>query len=114
MNDWVLVKMDPQSERTISGILYKPDGAYETILRTGFVVDVGPGPLAKKGEDRYLDFHVPTGLEKGDGVVFNDIIATKTKTAEAVRQAALGKDECLIRPNDVLLVFDREHPPRFE
>lgn len=114
MNDWILVKMDPDSNKTLSGTLYKPDEAYETALRTGKVMAVGPGPLAKKGEDRYLDFRIPVGVEVGEGVVFNRVIAIKTKTAEALHQVVLEEDEALIRPNDILLAFDHSNPPVFE
>jgi len=113
MNDWILVKMDPDSNKTLSGTLFKPDEAYETALRTGKVIAVGPGPMAKKGEE-YLGFRIPTGLEPGDGVVFNRVVASLTKTAEALHQHALEEDEALIRPNDVMLVFDHNDPPRFE
>jgi len=113
MNDWILVKMDPDSKKTLSGTLFKPDEAYETAMRTGRVIDVGPGPMAKQ-HGQCLGFRVPTGLEPGDGVLFNRIIASRTKTAEALHQAILEEDECLIRPADILIVFDHNDPPRFE
>jgi co-chaperonin GroES (HSP10) len=104
--------MDPDTTKMASGLV-RPEGAFDTILRTGVVVAVGPGTVAKKG-DRYLDKTIPTGLEPGDGVVFNRVVASMTKTAEALHQAVLSKDECLIRPNDVMLVYDRKEPVRFE
>jgi len=114
LNDWVLVQMDPEDNKVSGGLLVRPDIALTTILRTGVVKAVGPGPVAKKGSDTYLDKTVPTGLEPGDGVVFNRVIASMTKTAEALHQAVLSENEALIRPNDILLVYDRKEPLRFE
>ena len=112
LNDWLLVKMDPESNVMGSGLV-KPDGAYESVLRTGKVMATGPGMLAKKDSDTYIDQRIPTGLEVGDGVVFNRFLASRTKIAAALQQAALSPDEALIRPNDELVVFDHKNPPRF-
>ena len=105
----ILVKMDPDSDKVADGLLFKPEGAYDSILRTGEVIDVGPGAISPKNGER-----VPTGVEKGDGVVFNRFIAGHTKTAEALHQFTLSKDEAIIKPNDVLLVYDRKDPPKIE
>lgn len=105
----ILVKMDPDSEKTAGGLLIKPDGALDSILRTGEVIGVGPGAVSPK-----TGKNVPTGVELGEGVVFNRFIAANTKTAEALHQFALSKDEAFIKPADVLLVFDRKDPPKIE
>lgn len=107
MGDRILLRMDPESNKVASGLLFKPDDAHETILRTGEVIDVGPGRWAEKENKR-----IPVGVEIGEGVVFVKFVATSTKTAESL-QAHLSKDEALITPNDILLVYDRKDPPRF-
>jgi co-chaperonin GroES (HSP10) len=114
MNDWILVKMDPDSDKTLSGSLFRPENAYETALCTGEVKAVGPGPLARKNEDVYLDKRIPVGVEPGEGVVFNRVVAKLTKTAESLHQFVLEEDEALLRPNDIMLVYDRKEKPRFE
>lgn len=112
MGDNILVRMDAESNRTASGVLFKPDDALETILRTGEVIAVGPGKFAKRG-DQDLNTRVPICVEVGEGVVFNRFVATHTKTAEALHQFALDKDEALIKPSDILLVYDRKEPINF-
>ena len=42
MNDWLRIKLDPDEE--LVGHIFKPQGAYDHVLRTAEVVDVGPGP----------------------------------------------------------------------
>jgi co-chaperonin GroES (HSP10) len=114
LGDYVLVRMDPDTDKVAGGVLYKPDAAFETLLRTGEVLALGPGKEAKRN-GMPTGKRLPIDLKIGDGVVFNRFIASNTKTAEAMhRQHVLDENEALIRPNDVLLVFDREEAPRFE
>jgi co-chaperonin GroES (HSP10) len=112
LGDNILVKMDPDADKVAGGLLFKPEEAYETILRTGEVIAVGPGRHAKRGE-RDLGTRIPLGVEVGEGVVFNRFIASNTKTAEALHQFVLEKSEALIRPNDILLAYDRKNPISF-
>lgn len=105
MGDNILVKLDSESSMTSSGLIVRPREAVETILRTGEVIATGPGKRSKKG-----DKLVPTGVEVGDGVVFNRFVASNTKTAEALHQYVLDENEGLIKGSDVLLVYDRESP----
>ena len=107
LNDWIHIRLDPDQEKVGDGVLYKPDGAYEHVLRTAEVIAVGPGRWCESGEKR-----VPIDLKPGDGVVFIRFVADGTKTGQAI-QAILGKDEALIRSSDVLLVYDRGDAPRF-
>lgn len=111
MNDWILIQLDEDTNILPSGLI-KPDGAYDTVLKTGKVMQVGPGRWAEKDECP-LNVRIPVGVEVGDGVVFNRFVATKTETAKAVRQAALSENEALIRPSDVMLIFDHKNKPRF-
>lgn len=108
MGDRILVKLDPESKKTISGLLFKPDDAHETVFRTGEVIAVGPGRWPDKGNER-----IPMPVERGEGVLFIKFVATSTKTAESLK-VHLGEDEALLQPNDILLVYDRKEPPVFE
>lgn len=112
LGDKILVRMDPEDNTVAGGLLYKPDDAYETIMRTGEVVSVGPGRWASDG-DVPLNKRCPVGVEVGDGVVFNRFIATHTKTAQTLHQYLLKDEEALIGPKDVLLVYDRKNPVKF-
>jgi len=105
MNDWVHIRLDPDNEKV--GSLFKPQGAYEHILRTAEVLQVGPGKWSKEGSKRE-----PMGVEVGEGVVFIRFVADSTKTAQSI-QATLGENEALIRLSDIMLVYDRKDPPRF-
>lgn len=105
LNDWIHIKLDPDEEKV--GTLYKPQGAYDHILRTAEVLQVGPGKRCKD-----VDRREPMGVEPGEGVVFIRFVADSTKTAQSI-QATLGEDEALIRVGDVMLVYDRKDPPRF-
>jgi len=109
MGDNILIRLDPESEKSSSGIIIKPGEAMETILRTGEIIAVGPGKHAKD-KDRDLDKRVPMVVEVGEGVVINRFIASNTKTAEALHQFILDNDEALIKAGDILLVYDRKKP----
>jgi co-chaperonin GroES (HSP10) len=102
--------MDPESEVVGSGLLIKPQTAHEHVLRTGKVLQVGPGKWAKKGEFG-VDKRVRTDVEEGDGVLFIKFL-NMTETNKAL-QVHLGEDEIILRPDDILLVFDHDDPPEF-
>lgn len=105
LNDWVHIRLDPDDEKV--GSLFKPQGAYDHILRTAEVLAVGPGKRCKD-----VDAREPVGVEPGEGVVFIRFVADSTKTAQSI-QATLGENEALIRLGDIMLVYDRKDPPRF-
>lgn len=104
----VLIKLDPESNKTQSGILYKPDGAHEHVLRTGVVLQVGPGKYLTDDTDA----RQPMGVEPGDGVLFIKFVATHTETAKSIREY-LKEDEALLQLSDIMLVFDHNDPPEF-
>lgn len=109
MNDNILIQVDPEANQiaTESGVtLYKPDGACEHVLNTGVVLATGPGRKYDSGKI------VPTGVEPGDGVLFIKFIATYTETGKSI-QHVIGKNKAMIKPGDVLLVYDRKNPPKF-
>ena len=103
----ILIRLDPETTKT-SGGLYKPDGAMEHVLRTGEVLQVGPGKYA--ADDTSV--RVPMDVQPGDGVVFIKFIATHMESAKGVRKY-LSEDEALIQSSDVMLVYDRLDPPEF-
>lgn len=106
MNGRVLVRMDPDKEMVSSGLLVKPEGAHEHVLRTGEVVQVGLGKRSKKTDER-----LPMSLEKGEGVVFIRFLAD-TRTAESI-QHHIGKDHVLLEEGDILLAYDRKEGTEF-
>jgi len=109
MGDNILIRLDTESEKTSSGIIFRPNEAMETILRTGEVISVGPGRWAKN-KDIDLDMRIPMVVEVGEGVIINRFIASNTKTAETLHQFILDEDEALIKASDILLVYDRKTP----
>lgn len=107
--DSILIKLDPQTNviDTESDVtLYKPDGAHEHVLRTGEVVATGKGRAYKSGRV------VPTGVEPGDGVLFIKFAAGFTETGKGI-QHVIGKDFAILKPGDILLVYDRKDPLKF-
>ena len=113
LHDQILVKLDPETDKIAGGLLVKPDAAFETLLRTGEVLAMGPGAEAKR-HGLPTGKRIPIDLEVGEGVLFNRFIASDTKTAQMMhRQHILDKDEALIRPSDVILAYDRADAPEF-
>jgi len=109
LNDNILIQVDAEVDKiaTESGVtLYKPQGACEHVLNTGVVLATGAGKKHSSGKI------VPTGVAPGDGVLFIKFVASYTETSKAV-QHVIGKNKAIIKPNDILLVFDREKPPKF-
>jgi len=104
LNDSIVIKIDPQSEKTVSGLLYKPADAYEHTFATAEVLAVGPGKWIKD-----TDKKTPMHIEKGDGVIF--VLFLKETASNKAIQHTLGKDVLIIHPNDVCLVYDRNNPP---
>ena len=111
LGDRVLIKMDPESDMMASGLLHKPEVAHDGIMRTAEVMQVGPGKWKEK-KGMPTRERIPVGVEVGEGVVFIKFVADSTKTAQAL-QFHLEKDEAILSPNDVLLVYDRKNPPEF-
>jgi chaperonin GroES len=104
INDSILIRFDKESDKVNSGLLYKPEGAAEHIFGTGEVLAVGPGKWNNKG-GRYE----PMLVQVGDGVAVIKFLS-KTETGKYV-QYALGDDQLVIKPSDVLFTFDRKDPP---
>lgn len=109
-NDNILIRVDEESEVTAGGLI-KPADATESVQGTAEVLAVGPG-LWTKPKNGGPPERISTGVEKGDGVVFIKYLA-KTRTNEQLSQWHLGVRELLIKPGDVLLIYNRKDPPRF-
>jgi len=62
IQNWVLVRRDPPTEKTAGGIII-PENAKEKLTR-GVVLGAGPGKLATNG------FFVKTELKEGDRIIF--------------------------------------------
>lgn len=107
MNDCILVALDQESDKIVSGLLFKPDTANEHVFRTAKVVQVGPGKWVGDPAVR-----APMAVKPGDGVVFVKFVATHTETAKAI-QHVVGKDLAIIHPEDILLAFDHDDHPEF-
>lgn len=107
LHDFILIKLDPDTQKV--GRIWKPDGAYDHVLRTGEVVDIGPGRWAEK-KGMALNKRCPVDLEVGEGVVFVRFVADGTRTARAI-QYHIGEGYALLMPSDVLLAYDRSDPP---
>lgn len=88
--------------------LFKPETAHEHVLRTGEVVDVGPGKYVS-GDSRE---RTPLGVSPGDGVVFVKFLATHTETAKGI-QKYIGEGLAIIQHTDVMLIYDRADAPEF-
>ena len=108
MGNSVLIQLDPESNKVDSGILYKPDGAMEHVLRTGVVLDVGPGKYLNNDNS----LRQPMDVSPGDGVVFVKFVATHTETAKSI-QKYVGDDKAILQYSDIMLVYDRADPPVF-
>ena len=104
LSDWVLVKCDERKSR--SKIIVDVG---ESPVRTGTVLEVGPGKYLTDDSSR----RVPVGVEKGERVAFlrwhqehrpgKDVVRSLADLSEQV-----GAEVFLIRQNDILFVFDGE------
>lgn len=102
--DRVHVRLDPRKEKTSGGIVI-PDNK-EQVIRTGVVLDVGPGKYVKtrkRGTQEYRDVLRPTEVQRGERVAFF-IASVDTKTGKAVSHY-LQEDERVIREDDILFVI---------
>lgn len=100
LGDGILVRMDPLPEK--QGLLFVPGG---TRVRTGEVLEVGPGRPNKRGARR------PLGLEVGERIAFfREHFEHRPGKELAHRLAELGDDLGLLHVEDVLFVL----PPDWE
>jgi len=102
--DSILVRFDEETDKVGEGLLFKPASATEHIFAKAEVLSVGPGKWSEKGRK-----HAPMLVNPGDGVVLVKYLA-KTRTGEYV-QYVLGDNQLVIKPSDILFVYDRNDPP---
>jgi co-chaperonin GroES (HSP10) len=100
LNDNVMIKLEPESDTTASGLIIKPQDKHEHVFRAGRVVQVGPG-----GWNDKTDVREPMMCEVGMRVLFVKFVATHTQSARHV-QSIIGKDYAVIKDYDALLVLD--------
>lgn len=101
--DSILVRFDEESDKVGEGLLFKPESATEHIFAKAEVLSVGPGKWYPKGSK-----HGPMLVSPGDGVVVIKYLA-KTHTGAYV-QHALGDNQLVVKPSDILFVYDRKEP----
>lgn len=104
-SDCVHVRLDPRKEKTTGGILIPESKDQE--LRTGVIIDVGPGKRVKvrrPGTSDYLEVFRPMGAKPGERVAFF-IASVDTKSGKAISHY-LQEDERLIREEDILFVIE--------
>ena len=108
LGNTVLVRLDPESNKTKSGTLFKPDGACEDILRTGEVVDIGLGKYLHDDQRT----RTPMDVKVGEGVVFVKFLADKTGTAAGIKKY-IDEGLAILQLSDIMLAYDRADPPEF-
>jgi co-chaperonin GroES (HSP10) len=108
LGNTVLVRLDSESNKTLSGTLFKPDGAHEHVLRTGEVVDVGLGKYLQEDQRTRMPFDIKVG----EGVVFVKFLADKTGTAQGI-QKFIPEGHAILQLSDIMLAYDRSDPPEF-
>lgn len=105
LSDWLLVKCDPfQSKSTVIELVTN-----ESSVRTGVLLDVGPGKIKKPGKD----VRIPMDVVKGERVAFLRWHQEHRPGKAVVHALAelseeLAAEVCLIRVNDILFAFDGE------
>jgi co-chaperonin GroES (HSP10) len=100
LNDNVMIRLEPESETTASGLIIKPQDKHEHVFRAGRVVQVGPGGWAEEDEVRK-----PMFCKEGMRVLFVKFVATHTQSARHV-QSIIGKDHAIIKDYDAMLELD--------
>lgn len=108
LGNTLLIKLDPENSLMSNG-LFRPDNAHEHVLRTGEVVQMGPGKYMGDTSNRF-NFD---GLKVGDGVVFIKFLATHTETAKGLA-SYIPEGHAILKPEDVMLTYDRSEPVEFK
>jgi hypothetical protein len=104
-SDHVRVHLEPPITQV--GSILVPDIARANAVRTGVILDVGPGKYVKtrkRGTSEYRDVLRPMEAKKGERVAFL-IGSVDTKSGKAVSHY-LQEDERVIREDDILFVFE--------
>jgi co-chaperonin GroES (HSP10) len=95
LHDWILVKMDPVQKQV--GSIFLPEGVD---YRTATVLCAGPGKERPTGQRE------PIEVAAGDRLIFHRAHAEHGQGRAMVTE--LGDDQVLIKPRDVLVVFEGE------
>lgn len=100
LNDNVMIKLEPESEVTASGLIIKPQDKHEHVFRAGRVVRIGPGKRNDKTNERE-----PMFCKVGMRVLFVKFVATHTQSARHI-QSIIGNDYAMIKDYDALCELD--------
>jgi co-chaperonin GroES (HSP10) len=100
LHDWVVVELDPLPNKV--GSLFIPDnGSGAERVRTGTIVDTGPGKCTKKGK------RIPLGVAKGEKVAFFRENLEHQQGKQIQRLMNEFEDgKGLIRSSDILYVVE--------
>ena len=103
LHDWVVMKCDPHQPK--STIIEMPKN--ESSIRTGTVLEVGPGKYHTGNPEQ----RVPVGVVVGDRLAFLRWHQEHRPGQAVVKALAdlseqLGADVCMIRQADILFTFD--------
>jgi co-chaperonin GroES (HSP10) len=104
LGPWVLVHVDPFTEKTKAGV-YLPDGNAEERMgyRTAKVLAVGPG-YYNEGRKAEKAKYEPLDLEVGDRVAFRGFLHDVNKNHQALE----NPNHSLIHANDIVGVITEE------
>jgi co-chaperonin GroES (HSP10) len=114
LNDWLLVKLDPDKNETPGGLITIHGERH----RTGTVLEAGPGAYRKQythmggpgDTSKFREVFKPTEVKPGDVVTFwRENLEHKSgqETNEHIVHL-LGDDMGIVRENDVLFYEPRE------
>jgi co-chaperonin GroES (HSP10) len=102
MGPWVLIKVDPFTEKTKGGI-YLPEGNMEERMghRTGKVLAVGQGRF-NKGRKAEKAKYEPLDVEVGDRVIFRGFLHDVNKNHQGLEDP----NHSLIHADDLIGVLE--------
>jgi chaperonin GroES len=92
VNDHILIKLQPQEDRTTAGVIVTTSSANTKRSNHGTVAKVGPGRRAASGE------RVPVQVAAGDGVRFREYVGTELKLG--------GEEYIVVKAVDILAKWD--------
>ena len=95
INDWILIELKPLETQV--GSIIVPNGVY---FRKATVLATGPGKLLENGVRK------PTGVVPGELVLLPRAYAEVSQGRLLLQE--LGDNQLLVKPEDILLVFDED------
>lgn len=107
MNGLMIVRMDEETGKTETGLLYKPGEAREHLFRRGTILRTSPG-WAKKVRPGHHDVwrEIPCPFKPGTRILF--LFFYGHATFKRFRESIGDQNVILLKPEDVLLWDDPE------